>query len=47
MPPTQVAPVAQVLPQVPQFSMLLVTSLQTPSHAACPVGQRQAPIQQD
>ena len=34
--PLQVCPVAQALPQVPQFALLLVMSVQAPLHKACP-----------
>jgi hypothetical protein len=43
---TQVAPVAQALPQVPQFAVLDMMSLQTPPQSPCPVGQMQALCQQ-
>ena len=39
VPPVQVWPAAQALPQAPQFMALVSTSMQVPAQRAWPVGQ--------
>ena len=45
-PREQTSPMAQVIPQLPQFTGSLSTVIQRPLHSSCPPAQAQAPFTQ-